>query len=124
MDDDDNKKKIMFLMRKAPHGSIYSYEGLEVILIMGAYEQDVSVIFMDDGVYAIKKDQDTSEIGVKGFSVTFRALTDYEVEKLYIEKESMESRGLTIDDLIIKPEIVEASEIVRLMAEQDVILPF
>jgi tRNA 2-thiouridine synthesizing protein C len=121
---DNNKKKIMFLMRKAPHGSNYSYGGLEAILIMGAYEQDVCVVFMDDGVYAIKKGQDTSEIGVKEFSVTFRALNDYEVEKLYIEKESMESRGLTIDDLIVKPEIVEALGIANLMEEQDVILPF
>ncbi len=121
---DDDKKKILFLMRKPPHGSNYAYGGLDAMLMMGAYEQDVSVVFMDDGVYTIKKGQDTSEIGVKEFSVTFRALSDYDVEKLYIEKESMESRGLTIDDFVVKPEVLETSEIIKLMTDQDVVLPF
>ena len=121
---DDPKKKIMVLMRKAPHGSNYPYGGLEAILMMGAYEQDVSVVFLDDGVFVIKKGQDTSEIAVKEFSVTFRALGDYDVEKLYIEKESMESRGLTLDDLVITPEVLEASEIAKLISAQDTILPF
>lgn len=120
----NDKKKIMFLMRKAPYGSVCPYEGLDVILMMGAYEEDVSVVFMDDGVYTIKKGQDTSEIGMKEFSVTFGALADYDVEKLYIDKESMESRGLIIDDFTVKPKILEASEIAKLMEEQDVILPF
>lgn len=121
---EDNKKKIMFLMRKAPHGSSYSYGGLEAMLIMGAYEQDVSVVFLDDGVWVIKKSQDTSEIDLKEFSITFRALSDYDIEKLYIEKESMKSRGLTTDDLVVKPEVVEASEIAKLMEEQDAIFTF
>lgn len=121
---EDDKKKIMFLMRKAPHGSSYSYAGLEAMLIMGAYEQDVSVVFLDDGVWVIKKSQDTSEIDLKEFSITFRALSDYDIEKLYIEKESMKSRGLTTDDLVVKPEVVEASEIAKLMEEQDAIFTF
>ncbi|MEE1575991.1 MAG: sulfurtransferase TusC, partial [Deltaproteobacteria bacterium] len=29
--DDEVVKKIMHIMRRAPHGSIYSYEGLEMI---------------------------------------------------------------------------------------------
>jgi tRNA 2-thiouridine synthesizing protein C len=121
---DDDKKKILFLMRKPPHGSNYAYGGLDAMLMVGAYEQEVSVVFMDDGVYTIKKGQDTSEIDVKEFSVTFRALSDHDVEKLYIEKDSMESRGLNIDDFVVTPEVIEASEVAKLMLDQDVILPF
>ena len=124
MADIEDKAKIMFLMRKAPHGSIYSYEGLEVVLIMATYNQDISVVFMDDGVFSIKKEQDTSELQVKEFSKTFRVFEDYDVEKVYIDRESMESRGLSIDDLIIQPEVIEASDITALMEEQEVILPF
>ena len=32
--DDEIVKKIMHVMRNAPHGTIYTYEGLEMILIM------------------------------------------------------------------------------------------
>lgn len=117
-------KKMLFVMRKAPHGSIYVYEGLEVILIMGAYEFDISVLFMDDGVFAVKDNQDTTELGIKEFSKTFRALSGYDIDKLYVDKESLESRGMTQDDLIVETELLGADEIAKMMEEQDVLLPF
>ena len=36
-------KKFMFLNRKAPHGTVYALEGLEVVLITAAFDQDVSM---------------------------------------------------------------------------------
>jgi tRNA 2-thiouridine synthesizing protein C len=93
-------KKLLYLNRRAPYGTIYAWESLEVVLIGAAFEQDVSLAFVDDGVYQIVKGQDTSEIEMKNFSPTYSALGDYEVTKLYVEKESLEERGLTIDDLM------------------------
>jgi len=117
-------KKFMYVNRRAPHGSIYAQESLEVVLVGAAFEQDVSVVFLDDGVYQIRKDQDTSAIGTKNFSKTFRALEMYDVEKLYVEKESMQVRGMTEDDLNVPVEVKSSEEIGRLMEEQDVVLSF
>jgi len=117
-------RKIMIMMRKAPYGTIYSFEGLESVLIMGAYEQDITMIFIDDGVYSIKKGMDTSAVGIKDFSPTFRVLEMYDIEKLYVDRESMEARGLTADDLIVGAEVVDTETITKLMEEQDVVLPF
>ncbi|AAM72092.1 MAG TPA: sulfurtransferase complex subunit TusC [Chlorobaculum sp.] len=122
MSEEQDIKKIMHVMRRAPHGSIYTYEGLEMILIMAAYEQDLSVAFIGDGVYALKKDQDTAGIGIKGFSKTFMALDGYDVEKLYVDKQSLEERGLTEDDLLVDVEVMDSSKIGRLMNEQDVVI--
>lgn len=44
--------------------------------------------------------QDTSDSDMKNFSSTYKALGDYEVTKLYVEKESLAERGLTLDDLM------------------------
>lgn len=118
------KSKIMFVMRKAAHGSIYAYEGLEAMLIMGAFEQDISVAFIDDGVFVLKKEQDTKPLGVKEFSKTFRTLEDFDITNIYADKESLEQRGLTVDDLIIPVKVVGAGEIAKIMEEQDVLLPF
>jgi tRNA 2-thiouridine synthesizing protein C len=52
-------KKFLYLNRKAPYGSIYALESLEVVLIGAAFEQDVSLAFIDDGVYQLKKGQKT-----------------------------------------------------------------
>ncbi len=112
----------MHVLRHAPHGTIYTYEGLEMILIMAAYEQDLSVVFIGDGVYALKKGQDTSGISIKGFSRTFMALDGYDVEKLYVDRVSLEERGLTEEDLVVDVKVLDAEETGRLMQEQDVII--
>jgi tRNA 2-thiouridine synthesizing protein C len=117
-------KKFMYINRKAPFGTIYALESLEVVLIAAAFEQDVSLVFMDDGVFQLIKDMDTKDIGMKNFSKTYKALEMYDVEKLYVEKESLEKRGLTEDDLIVDVEVMASADMKSLMAEQDVVLSF
>jgi tRNA 2-thiouridine synthesizing protein C len=131
-------KKFLFINRKAPYGTIYAWESLEVVLIGAAFEQDVSLAFMDDGVYELAKGQDTTGIGMKNFSPTYSALGDYEVTRIYVEKESLEERGLTLEDLqhlVWEDEdddwaerdsirLVSRAELGNVMAEQDVLFNF
>jgi len=117
-------KKFMFVNRKAPYGTIYALESLEVVLISAAFDQDVSLVFLDDGVYQLKKGQQTKGIETKNFSPTYRALEDYDVEKLYVEKEALEARGLTEDDLIVDVTVLSRAEMGALMDQQDVVLSF
>lgn len=117
-------KKFMFVNRKAPHGTIYALESLEVVLITAAFDQDVSLVFLDDGVYQLKKGQQTKGIETKNFSTTYRALDGYDIEKLYVEKESMDARGLKEEDLLVDVTVLTSKEMGELMGEQDVVLSF
>ncbi len=117
-------RKFMFVNRKAPYGSVYALEGLEVVLISAAFDQDVSLAFLDDGVYQLVKGQDTKAIETKNFSPTYRALEDYDIDKLYVERESLESRGLTPEDLLVPVKVVPAAELAKLMGEADVLISF
>jgi tRNA 2-thiouridine synthesizing protein C len=117
-------KKFMFLNRKAPYGTVYALEGLEVVLISAAFDQDVSLAFVDDGVFQLTKGQNTKGVDMKNFSPTFRALEGYDIEKLYVERESMEVRGLTEDDLLVDVQVKSAAEMGALMNEQDVVISF
>ena len=131
-------KKFMYVNRKAPYGTIYAWESLEVVLIGAAFEQDVSMAFIDDGVYQLVKGQNTKELGIKNFSPTYTALGDYDVKKIYVEKESLEARGLTVDDLMpLKWEdenedyaekdsiqVLPAKELASLLDDADVLLSF
>ncbi|MDH3415263.1 MAG: sulfurtransferase complex subunit TusC [Gammaproteobacteria bacterium] len=115
-------KRFMYVNRRAPYGTIYALECLEVVLVAAAFDQDVSVVFMDDGVCQLKKNQDTTGIGMKNFSKTYGALDDYDVEKIYVEKESLAARGLTADDLVIPVEVLAADDLREVMAQQDVVI--
>ena len=117
-------KKFMFVNRKAPYGTIYALEALEVVLISAAFDQDVSLAFLDDGVYQLVKGQHTKAIDVKNFSPTYRALEGYDIEKLYVEKESLEQRGLTEADLLVDVEVMSSTSLAKMMAEQDVVISF
>lgn len=131
-------KKFLYLNRRAPYGTIYALEGLEVVLIGAAFEQQVSMAFVDDGVFQLAKGQDTKQSDMKNFSPTFRALGDYDVNKLYVEKESLDARGLTVDDLMPltyedadddykeKPSIrvVSSAELADIIAGHDVVLNY
>ncbi len=131
-------KKFMYVNRHAPHGTIYPLEGLEVVLIGAAFDQDVSMAFIGDGVFQLNKGQDTADSGMKNFAPTYGALGDYEVTKLYVEQESLDERGLELNDLmnltwedeeadwVEKPSIrvVSRAQLSDLLEQQDVILNF
>ena len=117
-------KKFMFVNRKPPYGTISALESLEVALVTAAFDQDVSLAFLDDGVYQLKKGQQTKGIETKNFSPTYRALEDYDVEKLYVMKESLDARGLSEDDLLVPVTVLSSAEMGTLMDEQDVLLSF
>lgn len=117
-------KKFAYINRKAPYGTVYALESLEVVLIGAAFEQDVSVFFLDDGVFQIVKGQKTDGIGMKNFSPTYRALEMYDVEQLYVSEEALAARGLTADDLIVEVEVVAESQIGSMLEGQDVVLSF
>jgi len=95
-----------------------------VVLITAAFDQDVSLAFLDDGVYQLRKGQQTKGIDTKNFSPTYRALEGYDIEKLYVEKEALEERGLSEDDLLVDVIVLPRAEMGALMDEQDVVLSF
>lgn len=117
-------KKFMYVNRRAPYGTIYALESLEVVLVGAAFDQDVSVVFIDDGVYQLKTDQDSSVIGMKNFSPAYRALKTYDVDKLYVEHESLAERGLTAADLMVSVHIIARAQLAELMDAQDVVMSF
>jgi len=131
-------KKFMYLNRRAPYGTIYAWESLEVVLIGAAFDQEVSLMFVDDGVYQLVKGCDTSESDMKNFMPTYRTLGDYGVRHMYVDQASLEVRGLTTDDLIEVAwedweteeevdnivEAVDSAKVTELMAESDVVFSF
>lgn len=117
-------RKFMFVNRKAPYGTVYALEGLEVVLITAAFDQDVELAFLDDGVYQLVKGQNTKGIGAKNFSPAYRALEDYDIEKLYVERESLEERGLAAENLVVPVTVISAAEMAKLMDAADVLLSF
>ena len=128
-------KKVMVTVRKAPHGSIYVQESIEVMFIFASYDMDLSVVFMDDGVLALQKDQDTKGLGIKGFMASLGALVDWEVTNVYVDRQSLKDRNIAEDAIIaigkddetdapIRPKVLDSNEIAAMMAAQHSLVSF
>ena len=131
-------KKFVYMNRTAPYGTVYALESLEVVLIGAAFEQEVQLVFIDDGVYQLVKDQSTDGIGMKNFSKTYAALGDYDVNQIYVDEQSLKDRGLTMDDLqelVYEDEdddwaekssmnLVSREQLATLMSDADILLNF
>jgi len=115
---------IAFVTRHAPHGSIFAQEALEVVLLGAAFEQRVRLVFMDDGVFQLKRGQETAALGVKNFARAFAALPMYELERIVVQRESLHERGLDVSDLLIDVEVLGAEQIGLMLAASDVLVSF
>ncbi len=114
-------KNYLFILRKPAHSGILVQEILDVILTTAAFDQHVSILLLDDGVFHLKNNQHPESIGMKDTAAMFKALELYDVTALYTEAESLAERGLIEQDLCLSIHVVLRAEVNRLMTQFDVI---
>ena len=118
-------KKILFISRHAPYGEFNAREALDATLAASVYEQDVSIVFMDEGVFQLLNGQQGEAIAQKNFNNMLSALPIYGVDNVFAHAESLAQRGLTKDDLILDAiKIITSHEVAELFAQQDQLLSF
>ncbi len=115
-------KNVLFIMRRAPHAGNHAHETLDAVMTVAAFDQSVRVLFVDDGVFQLKKDQDPAAIGLKHVAPWFQALRIYGVHELFVEAESLSERSLGEDDLSLPVQLLQRDQIAGLLGSQDVIL--
>ncbi|WP_262966781.1 sulfurtransferase complex subunit TusC [Methylobacter psychrophilus] len=116
-------KSYLFVLRKPAHSGAYVQEMLDIILITAAFDQKVSILLLDDGVFQIKKGQYPEKIGMKDTSAIFNALEIYDVNDIYTEVESLQERGLTCSDLCLPVQTLYRKDIAGLMKRFDIVFP-
>jgi tRNA 2-thiouridine synthesizing protein C len=115
-------KRIAFLLRRAPYAGSFAMETIDAALVAAVFEQDVTLVFLDDGVYQLITRQDGALLGTKNVGDALKALPAYDIERLIVDDESLQRRGLEVADLAVPVSIVDAATLRTLIAEQDVVL--
>jgi tRNA 2-thiouridine synthesizing protein C len=118
-------KKLLFISRHAPYGSSLAKDALDAILAASAYEQQLSLLFMDDGVFQLLANQNAGDIGQKSFAAILPVLPLYEINSIYVHYESLVKRQITINELVLDSvQIIDSAAICSLLAQQDQLLSF
>lgn len=94
-----------------------------MLLTTAAFDQQVGVLFVDDGVFQLKSHQNPASMALKDTPAVFGALEIYDIHELYVEIESLQARGLDAGDLILPVKLIHRSEISPLMRQHDVVVP-
>lgn len=113
-------KKFLFVMRHPPQAGLRVRETLDLILTTAAFDQAVTLLFLDDGVYQLQRDQNPSE--PPQVAPLFAALELYDVEPILVEAESLAERGLTLADLILPAALIPRTAIAALISGHDVVV--
>ena len=116
------QKNFLFVLRHPPHGGIHAQESLDIVLTTAAFDQTVRLLFLDDGVFQLKRGQKPATIGFKHIAPIFAALELYDVEELWVEEESLRERGLTVEGLILPVRLLTRCHIAAFVGAQDIVV--
>jgi tRNA 2-thiouridine synthesizing protein C len=114
-------KSYLFVLRKPAHSGALVQEMLDIILTTAAFDQNVSILLLDDGVFQLKNGQHPENSGMKDTVAIFKALEIYEVNDIYAEAESLQERGLKPADLCLPVQAFYRKDIAGLMKRFDAV---
>lgn len=117
-------KKILFINRTSLAESIRAQEALDALLMASAFNQEVNLLFMDDGILQLKSEPRDELCSQKNFTKTFRALSLYDIKNVYVDATSLKNYDLTENDLIIPTTLLDSVQIGKLIQQQDTVLTF
>lgn len=114
-------KTLTFLARSAPCGSSKPKALLDMVLSAAVFEQKIQLIFLDDGVFQLLADQDPTRLSAKNVSAALPALDLYGVDRIFLDLDSLHTRGLDSRKLLIRAQPCRADEIQALIANSDMV---
>lgn len=113
----EEEKNIVILLRQPPHGTLYPVEGLRMsVAVSGDF--DPITIAINDAVYTFLKDVDKTM-----YSMHIEFLKNIDLD-IFVDKKSLDERGLTKNDLIDDIEVKEHGEILEIIRNSTVTIPF
>lgn len=116
--------RIAFITRQAPHGKAIAREALDAILATSALTEALSVFFIGDGVYQLLKHQATDNILSRNFSSTFKLFDLYDIDNVYVCRDSLIDRGIDSSKLLISVASLPQAEINEKIRHHQTILNF
>lgn len=98
--------KPLFIHHTTPYDSHNAQESLDALLVMAAFGQNPSVLFQGDGVWQLLANQHSEIMGKPSIIAQLSALELYDVSDVYVDEQSLISRGLAVEQLAINVQIL------------------
>lgn len=117
-------KKILLIVKSSLYGSVKAAEGFRIATAMIAMDVLPQLLFIDDGVYCLLKNQKPEAAGLNSFAERLKTLAD--LVRLHAVSDSMVKRNLRNSDFdeTYNVKTVSLSEAAELIAENEAVITF
>lgn len=119
--------KLAILFTQPPFGSSTGREGLDALLAASAFcnEDEILIGFINDGVFNLRKDQQPERLQQKDHIAMLKLIELYELSECYVCAQSLQTRGLSANDLILSEiQLVESHTLLDRLRQASKLLTF
>ena len=116
--------KILLVIKSSPHGSGKAAEGLRMATALIAMDVLPRILFIEDGVYCLLKNQKPEAAGLSSFEERLKTLSD--LIGLYALSDSVRQRKLTQNDFDgnYKVESLSLDKTTQLISQNETTITF
>lgn len=116
-----NTRRFLFLLRRPPQGGVIDSELFDQMLTLAAFDQAITVLFVDDGVYRLTRE--TGEpVPTMEPAGLLELLAFYDIESIWVEEESLVQRDMNLDEARLSVRTILREDVAGLLARHDAIL--
>jgi len=117
-------KKILLIIKSPPYGSLMAAEGLRIATALIAMDILPQLLFIDDGIYCLVKNQKPEVAGIDSFYDRLKTLAD--LIGLCVTKDSLTKRNLKIENLdeTYHAKVISLTKVASLVAENEIAIAF
>jgi len=112
------------VVKSSPYGSVLAAECFRIATAIIAMDVLPQVLFIDDGVYCLLKEQNPEQAGLRSFSERLKTLAD--LIGLYVAEHSLHRRNLKKTDLdeSYNLKTVSMEEVTSMFLENETVITF
>jgi tRNA 2-thiouridine synthesizing protein C len=117
-------KKILLILRKPPYGNSLAREALDIALATSVFEQELAILFLNDGIWQLLEDQNSESISSKNIGKTLAAFPLYDIDQIFVSHSDLVIRALDKEKFIIPVEVLSDEKIPDFIDSFDVVMNF
>ncbi|MFT8229578.1 MAG: sulfurtransferase complex subunit TusC [Enterobacterales bacterium] len=116
---------VAFIFSNGPYGINSGREGLESLLVISSFIKKIGIFFISDGIFLLLVNKKHQNFMLKDFTKTFKILSLYKINELYLCINSAEERGVFINTkLLLNVKWLNKLKICNKLNKFDTILVF
>jgi len=114
--------KLLCIISQPPYANAHTLELLEAAMVGAVFDCHVTLLFRDDGIWSLLKNQNADVLQQRTLSKVLLALPSYDIEEIFVCDDSLSTRNLAASDITDGVKTLDYQAQSDLISTQDAVL--